>query len=77
MYAVERNVPAPGINRPSRATKYPFPQLKVGDSFFVPHDNNNRAIPRVRSAASLWAKYHNLKLVTRTVDGGIRVWRVK
>lgn len=77
MYAVERNVPAPGINRPSRATKYPFANLKVGDSFFVPHDRDNRAIPRVRSAASIWAKYHNHKLVTRTVDGGIRVWRIK
>jgi hypothetical protein len=76
MYAVERNVPYIHISKPGRPTKYPFPHLKVGDSFFVPSDDT-KAIPRVRSAASIWAKTYNRKLVTRVVDGGVRVWRVK
>lgn len=75
MYAVERKVPCPGINRPGRPTKYPFPAMKIGDSFFVPAADT-RSIPRVRSAASIWAQKYNRKLITRAVDGGIRVWRI-
>jgi hypothetical protein len=75
MYAIESKVPYVKISKP-RATKYPFPDMKVGDSFFVPADDT-KAIPRVRSAASLWAQRYNRKLATRVVDGGVRVWRVK
>ena len=76
MYTIERNIPFIQISKPSRATKYPFPHLKVGDSFFVP-DTDRKTIPRVRSAASIWAKTYNRKLATRVVEGGLRVWRIK
>ena len=75
LYQIERKVPFVPISK-TRQTKYPFPDMKIGDSFFVPADNT-KAIPRVRSAASLWAQKYNRKLVTRVVDGGVRVWRVK
>ncbi len=74
MYAVERNVPfkkkAVHAN-----TKYPFFRMKVGESFFAPADDH-ATIPRVRSAACMYGSMHGMTFRTRTVDGGIRVWRI-
>jgi hypothetical protein len=55
---------------------YPFGKLNVGDSFLIPETSNirNRA-DRVKSAACYFGKRNNVKLATRVVEGGIRVWR--
>ena len=75
MYQIDRNVPMVHITKPKREI-YPFSQLKIGDSFFVPAKDRG-AIPRARVAASYWAKENNRKLVSRSVEGGVRIWRVK
>jgi len=55
------------------APKYPWSQLEVGDSFFVKGGNLNV----ISSSARLWGKRNNgARFTTRTVDGGVRVWRV-
>ena len=60
---------------------YPFGDLKVGDSFFVPATAGHRALvsARVRSAASVtrWRHIEGMQFKTRSVDGGVRVWRIK
>lgn len=73
MFAIEKGIPAP----PERDTpfRYPFGQLEVQDSFFVPAENTG-TIPRVRAAAAMYAKRHGMKFVTKQSDGGIRVWRI-
>lgn len=59
--------------------KYPFPCMKVGDSFFVP----SGATQRLASAAYVWVRNNRLnwKFVVRqtTEDdvSGCRVWRIK
>ena len=65
-YKIEKNVPFPNLT-------YPFKQMEVGDSFFVPEE-------KVKSMwQSLWN--NRLKLgfsfVTRKEKGGVRVWRTK
>ena len=34
-YPIDKHVPQPGVRTGNR--KYPLPELKVGDSFFVPN----------------------------------------
>lgn len=62
------------IPPPNGKTKYPWRELKaVGDSFFVPNVNT-----RIMSAqAGAAGKKFNMKFITRTVEGGCRIWRVK
>lgn len=74
-YKIEKRIPIPariygGAGRPE---KYPWGSLRVGESFFV----GDRSIQTVSSAAGFAAERHNAKYTCRTVDGGVRVWRVK
>ena len=72
-FKIEKNVPIPpkrGIG--SGVLIYPWPDMKVNDSFFAP----DRKIANF-SAPRLYGRKHNMKFKCRTVDGGVRVWRVK
>ena len=70
MYAVEKNVPIPKHDR-RRQCKYPWKELGVGDSFYVPNGNRNSLYAGARN----WAKKLNHKYVCRTEGRGMRVWR--
>jgi hypothetical protein len=60
-----------GVPIPRRGGKYPYEELGVGDSFFVPNgesqlvSNNNWRM----------SKKLDRKFVCKKIDGGIRVWR--
>lgn len=67
-----------GIPLPPRATapdRYPFPEMDVGDSFFVPEEVLKRA--SVQAASLRAGKRYGCKFSTRAVEGGCRVWRIQ
>lgn len=71
---IERGIPAPnGINRNNE--KYPFSELEPGDSFFAPHRDYNSK--RVQQAAYAAASRLGIKVATRTMEDGVRVWRLE
>lgn len=72
-YKVERNIPIPQKTGAGRKSKYPIALLKPGESFKVPTDKRQS----VRAGISAHKKRHGGKFVTRTVNGGFRIWRVK
>jgi hypothetical protein len=79
-FKIEQGVPAPCTAsnlRQGRKLKYPFADLKVGDSFLVPETKDVRKrADQVKSVASSFGRRHGVKLATQVVDGGIRVWRL-
>ncbi len=61
--------------------KYPISQLKVGDSFLVScADSERRMMVRRMSGVCQMRKRFGTaqgwSFVVRTVDGGVRVWRI-
>ena len=70
-FEIERGVPMPKLRN-----KYPFEHMDVGDSFLVPADMKDE-IKTISSAASYAGKQLKFKFVTKTVDEGVRVWRVE
>ncbi|GJH00244.1 hypothetical protein [Paraburkholderia terrae] len=79
-FKIEKGIPAPCTPenlRTGRKLLYPFAEMKVGDSFLVPEteDIRNRA-DRVKSAASTYSRKHSIRLATKIVEGGVRVWRL-
>jgi hypothetical protein len=73
MIKIDKNVPIPAGGK---KTKYPFAEMQVGDSFFLPCDGETE-----RASVLTYAKNHrkttpNFAITTRKVDGGLRVWRV-
>ena len=69
MYEIEKGVPLP---EEKKKHNYPYEDLQVGESFFVPDGNMNLLCNynRVRG------KRLERKFVCRKEGKGIRVWRV-
>ena len=70
--AVEKDVPLPAPLRGSG--KYPWRSMAVGDSFFVPGMTTASIAGSVHSA---YKRLPGWKFTSRTVDGGVRVWRIE
>jgi len=81
-YEIDKDVPVPMKKRTSsRAYRFPFALMEVGDSFFVPNNpqiSPKQALQHMTSSSYSWRKYHNAdaQFSCRTVDGGLRCWRV-
>ena len=68
-----------GIKVPQYRSKYPFWEMGINDSVLieagddVPYGLQNR----VKVAASIAGKRHNMVFAVRACNGGVRVWRTK
>ena len=71
-YKIKKGVKMP-VSRRGGPLKYPWPSMKVGDSFFC---NSKRQVV-ISRAAILYGKRHNMKFATRKEKDGVRVWRIK
>ena len=69
-YKIDKNVPMPGVGS---LGIYPWDKMEVGDSFLVKGKN----AASVRTVVWFAGKQHGRKFSTRTVDDGVRVWRIK
>ena len=89
-YKIEKDVPL--CRTSSKSNKYPFDHMEVGDSFLVPYAEAKSArMAALSRNAGQYKKFpryvvgEDLKkhvtvqrhFVTRTVDGGMRIWRTK
>jgi hypothetical protein len=66
---IEKGIPVPTRGR---ASKYPWNELQVGDSFLLPNDDAPSA-----SSLSTGAKKAGIKIKVREVENGVRVWRTE
>jgi hypothetical protein len=66
--AIEKGIPVP---LPGRATRYPWDLLEVGDSFLV-----TERLKSARVGACIRNKGSEKKFVSRSVEGGLRIWRL-
>lgn len=77
MFQIESGIPIPPRRSPNIAV-YPFAEMNVGDSFFVPKSDGGTvtaALSRVQSAAGAHSRRHGGKFSIRRQDDGVRVWR--
>jgi hypothetical protein len=76
-YVIEKNVPIArvvnnGKPRDDSGLKGTMRRMEVGDSFLA---TNSKPVVR-QTAQILRREFIGRKYVTRSVDGGVRVWRV-
>lgn len=71
-YKIQAGIPIPPQSR-KKSSKYPWLQLKIGDSFFVP----NITSVKLGSMTSHAKKRYKINLTARTFPDGVRVWRIK
>ena len=70
MLKIEKGVPIP-LGKTKRI--YPLKEMEVGDSIFIPSDGFINICARVNPQA----KKLGIKVATRKVEGGYRVWRTE
>ena len=70
-FEIEHGVPMPKLRN-----KYPFEHMAEGDSFLLPFSMSDE-VATISSAASYAGRRLKVKFVTKTVDEGVRVWRVE
>jgi hypothetical protein len=77
MYKIEKDIP---LKEPKKSD-YPFQKMEVGDSFLIEAEKSEfkkhraalfTAIYRLNTKAG-----DQIKITTRTVEDGLRVWRTK
>lgn len=67
---IETGVPMPTKGR-GAPRKYPWYEMNVGDSFLVPGKTHKRW-----HATAKAERLTGFKFSVRTVEGGVRVWRI-
>ncbi len=70
MFEIEKNVPPPR-NTAGVPAKYPWREMEIGDSFFVPENKAPKKMQTYRMGKELGRKFSYA-----SVEGGIRVWRI-
>lgn len=72
---IEKNIPMPPSKR-GGPRKYPFADMSVGESaFFENQPAGSLSNPSV--AAAQWGARNGRKFSARSIDGGVRIWRVE
>lgn len=76
MFEIEKGYTPPP---PRTRSTYPFAQMEVNDSFFVPsgEDGVRNTERRVSASAAQYGRRTSTKFTTRREEDGVRVWRVE
>ena len=75
-FQIETGIPIPQIRRRGKSGKYPFRELKIGDSFLVPNQDRF-TIKRLRSACHNFSKRNpDYMFTVKEEVTGCRVWRI-
>lgn len=72
---VDKKVPV-GKIKSGRKAKYPFGTMEVGDSVLFDGEKLSSSC-KPYSAARSHGEYTGKRFIGRTVDGGVRIWRVE
>jgi hypothetical protein len=70
---IDKNVPMP---QEAARAKYPWKQMEIGDSFFVPANGKSTRYRRNCLQSNAHGQVPR-KFAVRLEEGGVRVWRVE
>lgn len=78
---IEKDIPIPAARSGRYGNMYPFAQMSAGDSFILLADTRQEKKKMSRHISPTVYRFEKLhpgaEFITRTVDNGVRVWRVK
>jgi len=82
MIKIDKDIPIP---TKYRERKYPFPDMQIGDSFFIALDDDFKTKKLITSSIHSSLRklkksskdFKDYKMLLRSVEGGMRGWRVQ
>lgn len=69
----DKKMPIPEVGGAGSKSKYPWITMKIGESFFVP----DRKIEGFSAQVVNAGKRFGTRYTCRTMNGGVRVWRLE
>ena len=72
-FEIEKGIPIGIKSAGVRTSKYPWATMEIGDSFLVP----DLGVDSMSAAASQAGKRLGRKFTCRTMNHGVRIWRVR
>ena len=81
MIKVDKNIPIPAIKTKESKYDFPFAYMDINDSFLIETTKDNEValirsnLPHVLNRFNK-QNNSNIRITTRTVPDGIRVWRI-
>ena len=73
MIRIDKDIPIPDKKKAWAWRKYPFPDMKVGDSFFVP----KMAPGHLSTASKRYKVQFGMEFTSKRESNGARIWRIK
>lgn len=80
---IERGVPIPLVDKPERESKYPFGEMEIEESFFVPNtkpSSMHACISRFKKSKGSERKFTVRSVTEKQGDKdveGVRIWRIE
>lgn len=73
MISIDKNIPIPPEGRRGKQERYyPWKDMEIGDSFLSAEND-----AYIRRSMSYQNKNTEKAFISRNVEGGVRVWRIK
>lgn len=69
---IDKGILIPAKRESKLLKNYPVEKMAIGDSFFLPGAIITHVSPRMHR----YAVKYNFKFTSRSIDGGVRVWRI-
>ena len=81
MIKVDKNIPIPAINTKKSKYDFPFAYMDINDSFLIEETKDNEVALIRASLSYALNKFNkqnnsNIRITTRAVPDGVRVWRI-
>lgn len=77
-YEIESGIEIPEFKTgPKKPNKYPWQEMEVGQSFFLPDAPKEQRGYFISMAYAASRRYAPKKFTQRAMDGGLRIWRVE
>lgn len=74
VFKIEKTIPIPKASK-GRPSLYPWSELQVGDSFYIPHQNSPYTMLRGYNLKK--SKKKQIKIRRKLEGTGQRIWRIK
>ena len=69
---IEKNIALPPRRESGKVSKYPIKNMEVGDSILIEGQNASKSA----GVVGYWRNVTGFTLISRSVEGGTRVWRI-
>ena len=81
MTKIDKNIPIPAVNTKESKYSFPFAYMDINDSFLIEAPKDNEVALKRGSLLYALNKFNkqnnsNIRITTRTVPDGVRVWRI-